>query len=98
MVVSFCNSPSKFLLEPSCLTFMCLRGERCFAKSLRGDLLPEQVFKHHEIQTEQGWRTGRKSWGRGAEIFADHYSMPWALAHGHLGRSGGMLPQKILEI
>ena len=63
MVVSFCNSPSKFLLEPSCLT---LKGERCFAKSLRGDLLPEQVFKHHEIQTEQGWRTGRKSfWGGG---------------------------------
>ena len=62
MVVSFCNSPSKFLLESSCLT---LKGERCFAKSLRGDLLPEQVFKHHEIQTEQGWRTGRKHLGGG---------------------------------
>ena len=35
----------------------------------------------------------------GAEIFDGIYTvttgMLWALAHGHLGGSGGMLPQKI---
>ncbi len=52
-------------------------------------------FKHSNLQ---GRRTGSKIGG--AEIFAEHYSMPWALAHGHVhvGGSGGMLPQKILEI
>ena len=41
----------------------------------------------------QGRRRGSKSGG--ADIFK---YMPWAVAHGQLGGSGGMLPQKILEI
>jgi hypothetical protein len=42
---------------------------------------------------ERGSTSGGR--GGGAEIFPNHYGMPWALAYGHLEGSWGMLPLEI---